>query len=120
MQKFEFSYDKENDDLFLFSSDSKSKGSVELGDLILDYNNKKELVGIQILHASKLINDLVSNQTSTAVKEILNTLTECKANIKTKNNLIIIKIYLLSKTKEIIPILSLPAITESSPALAEI
>ncbi len=42
MQKFNFSYDKENDDLFLFSPKSKSKGSIDLGQIVLDFNNKKE------------------------------------------------------------------------------
>ncbi|MBD3361480.1 DUF2283 domain-containing protein [Candidatus Woesearchaeota archaeon] len=53
MKKFNFSYDKENDDLFLYNHNSKSAGSVEVGDIILDFNNKKELVGIQINKASE-------------------------------------------------------------------
>ena len=63
MQKFNFSYDKEHDDLFLHRPDSKSKGSVEIGNLILDYNSKKELVGLQIMGASKVLQDL-TNETA--------------------------------------------------------
>jgi len=116
MQKLNFSYDKENDDLFLFSPKSKSKGSVELGDLILDYNNKKELVGIQIMNASSMIKDLVGEDLQT-VKGVLSDLKECKIDVKTKGNWIFIKIYLLSNLKEISPVISVPKIVEPSPAL---
>lgn len=116
MRKVNFSYDKENDDLFLSIPKSKSKGSVELGDLILDFNNKKELVGIQIMNASKFVNDLINEKSN--VKSILSTLKECKLEVKVKQNLLIIKIFLVSKIKEIAPVLSVPNIKSSSPALA--
>lgn len=117
MQKFEFSYDKDNDDLFLYSPKSKSKGSVELGDFILDFNSKKQLVGIQLMHATELIKDLIGENIST-LKNLLKNLKSCKVEIKPKNNLLIIKIYLLSGVKEIAPVISVPSIRESSPALA--
>jgi len=60
MQKFNFSYDQDSDDLFLYSPKSKSKRSVEIGDLIFDYNSKKEFVGLQILGASKMLTDLTA------------------------------------------------------------
>ncbi|MBU2637908.1 MAG: DUF2283 domain-containing protein, partial [Nanoarchaeota archaeon] len=50
MQKFNFDYDSGNDDLFLYNPQSKSKASIEMGDFILDYNNRKELVGIEIVN----------------------------------------------------------------------
>ena len=117
MQKFNFSYDKENDDLFLYNSKSKSRGSVELGNLIFDYSSKKELVGLQMLNASKTIKNLVGKDMIT-IKKLMNNLKECKIDIKTENNLMIIKIYLLSDTAEISPVISIPRIIETSPALA--
>ena len=100
MQKFNFSYDKENDDLFLFNPKSKSKGSVELGDIIFDFNSKKEFVGMQIMNASKIIKDMTT-ETANSIKELLNNLKECKVDVKSKNNLLIIKLNLLSKLKEV-------------------
>ncbi len=117
MQKFKFSYDKGNDDLFLYNPKSKSKGSVELGELIFDYNNKKELVGIQIMNATKLVKDIVNEKDIEIIKEILYNLKECKVEIKAQNKLLIIKIFLSSKTNEISPILPIPRIQETSPAL---
>lgn len=118
MQKFNFSYDKENDDLLLYNPEAKSKGSVEIGDLILDYNSKKELVGLQMIHASTIIKDMLSKEDAASVRDVLNNLEECNIEIKQKNNLLIIKIYLNSKVKEIAPVISVPSIQESSPALA--
>ena len=116
MQKYKFSYDKENDDLLVYHPKSKSKGSIEIGDLVLDFNNKKEFVGIQIMNASQVIKDLLENKNG--IKPLLKNLKECKIDIKNKNNLLIIKLYLISDNTEVTPIISIPKINESSPALA--
>lgn len=118
MQKFNFSYDKENDDLFLHSASSKSKGSVELGNLIFDYNSKKELVGIEIMNASKVLGDLLSEEKIDSLKKVLTNLTECKIEINSRNKLLIIKIFLIGNNTELKPVLSVPKIDEISPALA--
>ena len=117
MQKFNFDYDSGDDNLFLYNPKSKSKGSVELGDFILDYNNKKQLVGIQIIKASKLLKDIV-NEKEISIKKILSELISCKVEIKPKNNLLVVKIFLMSKFKELSPVIPIPSIRESSPALA--
>lgn len=118
MRKFNFSYDEEHDDLFLYDPQAKSKGGVELGDVVLDLNAQKEVVGLQFLHASRLIHDLIDSKTSTSIKKILCTLDSCRVDIKTKNNLLVIKISLITKDDQIRPILSLPRIVQKSPALA--
>ena len=115
MKKFNFSYDKKNDDLFLYHPTSKSTGSVEIGDLVLDFNNKKKLVGIQISKASNFLKELITEKN---ISDILKSLQECKVEIKNKNNILIIKMHLFGKNKEITPIISMPSINEPSPALA--
>jgi uncharacterized protein YuzE len=117
MQKFEFSYDKENDNLFLFNLASKSRGGVELGDLILDYDSKKQLVGIQIMHASSLIQDLITENIQT-IRDVLCNLIECGVETRVKGNLMITKIFLNSNIRNISAILPVPNIQETSPALA--
>jgi len=117
MQKFNFSYDKENDDLFLYSSKSKSKGSIEIGDLIIDYNSNKELVGIQITNASKLLKDL-SNEKLPEIKKVLSSLVSCKVDIKARNNILLVRIFLLTNEKEMTSAIPIPNIMRSSPALA--
>ena len=117
MQKFNFSYDKENDDLFLYSQKSKSKGSVELGDFVLDYDSKGELVAVQIMNAAKFIKDIATEKNTTDIKRLLNNLKDTRIDIKAKNNILIIKIHLISDTDEISSVLSVPRIQEPSPAL---
>ena len=114
-QKFNFSYDEENDDLFLYKPRAKSKGSVEMGDLVLDYNSKKEFVGLQIMNASKMIKDMSNEE---GVLDVLVGLNKCKVETIQKEGLLIIKIHLFSESREIVPVLSLPNISVSSPALA--
>lgn len=116
MQNFKHSYDEKEDDLFLYNSNSKSKGSIEIGDLIIDFNSKKEIVAIQILNASQFIKDFSTKNIK--LKEILNNLTSVKINIINKKNLMLIKLFLTSNNKEINPIISIPNITTGSPAIA--
>ncbi|MEK6916174.1 MAG: DUF2283 domain-containing protein [Nanoarchaeota archaeon] len=117
MKKYKFSYDKEFDDLFVFNPNSKSKGSVELGELILDFNNKKEFVGLQIMNASKLIKELANKNENIDIIAILNNLKECRIETIQKNNMLMIKLFLISDIKEISYVLSVPSIIETSPSL---
>ena len=117
MQNFKFDYDQENDDLFLFSPKSKSRGSVELGKIILDFNSRRELVGIEMLDASELIGDMVESKDSKTMKELLINLKGCKVNIKVNGNILFIKMCLISKNETIAPMLSVPTIKHTSPAL---
>ncbi|MFH1065316.1 MAG: DUF2283 domain-containing protein [Nanoarchaeota archaeon] len=117
MQKFNFDYDGENDDLFIYSSHSKSKASVEIGDLTLDYNTKKELVAIEIMNASEMLKSSVKPGSS--IKQALSGLVSCGMQVEPKNNMLMIKIFMKSKASEIAPqVLYVPHIKKPSPALA--
>lgn len=114
MQNNDFSYDLENDDLIVFDANSKSKGSVELGNVILDYNTKKELVGIQIMKASSFIRDLTNSKD---IKEILSNLVSCRMDVKKNGKFLIIKLILACKDKTITPVISMPYMIDKSPSL---
>ena len=118
MQKFKFSFDKNQDDLFLYRSESKSKGSVEIGDIILDLNNKKEIVGLQIMKASNMLDDVSVRISLNEIKDVLKNLKECKVEIILKKNLVIIRIHLYGKMKEFSSTFFFPKFMDSSPALA--
>ncbi|MBI2106730.1 DUF2283 domain-containing protein [Candidatus Woesearchaeota archaeon] len=114
MQNFNVSYDKEVDDLFLFSPKEKSKGSIEIGDIVIDMNNKKEVVGIQIMNAVELLIDLTEERLDPQyVENEINGLKKCKVDFKVKNNLLLIKMYIFKRPT----ILSVPCIKTPSPAL---
>jgi len=111
MRKFKFSYDSDNDDLLIYDSSSKSKGSVEMGDIILDYDNNKKLVGVQIMNASVFLKNV-----SESGQDLLDNLTECSFEVKDQKNMKIVKIILKSNNSCVESVISVPGI-ESSPAL---
>ncbi|AEH07216.1 DUF2283 domain-containing protein [Methanothermococcus okinawensis] len=57
-------YDFENDDLFVYKKGAKSKMTIDLDDVLLDFDNKG-IVGMEILDASKIFKvdkyDLLKN-----------------------------------------------------------
>ena len=116
MEKFKIDYDKESDDLFLYAKE-KSKGSVEIGDLILDFDRKGKLVGIEMLNATKFLSDCVADKDAVS-KELLSNLVKCEVEVKQKNNFLFIKIFLIGKKITIPCPINAPIVTETSPALA--
>lgn len=92
MVNTKFSYDSERDDLLLRIPNTTSKGSIEFGDLILDYNAKKELVGIQMIHASQLLSAFLEDENSERVRSFLEKTEKCSVDVSTKGTLMFIKI----------------------------
>ena len=114
MNNYKFSYDKEHDDLFIYDPESKSKGSVELGDIVLDFNSTKEFVGIQLMNASKILTEISGEK---EMRTILRDMVDCRVEAKVHRSLLIIKILLITDTTQYSSVLSVPHILESSPAL---
>lgn len=71
MERFNFSYDEENDDLFVYLEGKKSAGATELGNFVLDFDNKGNLVAMQIVDASKTLSKILSKMIHlTKIKEM--------------------------------------------------
>jgi uncharacterized protein YuzE len=117
IQKFKFDYDYENDSLFVYDSKSKTKASVEIDDLIIDYNSKKQISAIELLNASKFFRELSSKNVKLTKKK-LNELLDCKIEILPKNGFFMIKFIFTFKSREnlVAPVM-VPTIHESSPAV---
>ncbi|MFH0869133.1 MAG: DUF2283 domain-containing protein [archaeon] len=112
MRKFKFDYDSGNDDLFLFRSDSKSKGGVEIGGkIVLDFNGNRELVGIEILDASEMLSELANVRQEFA--PVLKSLKECRVDVHEKAGVTIIKMLFVSgKSEEVPTMLTIPSISK--------
>ncbi len=120
IQNFKFDYDDENDSFFLYDPRSKSKGSIELDDVIIDFNNKKEIVGIEILNTVDFFANMNEKELKIS-KETLKNLKACKVDIITKSNFFVIKLVLLFENDQKLATTTLiPTIRESNPALAEV
>ena len=117
IRRFNFDYDFENDDLFLFDPKSKSKASIEIGDFIIDYNSNNEISAIEMLNASVFFKGIKGEVNLN--KNTLKDINDCKIAIVRKNNFLMIQLIMTLTSKEqIITPFYIPSITQRSPALA--
>jgi uncharacterized protein YuzE len=115
MQKFEFSYNSKEDDLFIFRKGAKSAGSVEIGPVVLDMDEEGQLVAIEFMNAKEYLSSATETDVS-SMGLLLEHLEECKVDVKVwRNALLTIKLLLVSGKKEAVWNFSLPQVTEASP-----
>lgn len=108
-----FDYDSENDDLFIYSSKNKSKGSIELNNLILDLDTNKNVVGMEIIGASTFLKNISKEIT----KKKLSLIKKCYLDIKTDKNFIFITTHLEFDGETSTMPFVIPNIQEVSPAV---
>lgn len=112
MQNFKISYDKENDDLFVYLEGKKSKGAVEIGNFILDFDENQNLVAIQILEAS-----IVLSKIAAKLMEV-SKIKEFQADIINFRNMTTIQFKIITDSGQDTANLIIPRIKEQSPALS--
>jgi uncharacterized protein YuzE len=111
MEKFNFDYDSENDDLFVYLENKKSAGAVELGNFVLDFDKEGDLVAMQIINASEVFSKVLSKMIK------LSKITEVKVEIINFRNMEAIKFSVSDSQVEEKTTLLIPHIKEKSPAL---
>jgi uncharacterized protein YuzE len=117
IKQFSFDYDPENDNLFLYNPKSKSKASIELDNIIIDFNSKKQLSAIEITNATKILASLIKEKTALD-KNMLQEIKDCKIEIIKQNNHLIIRLFIVLKSKKIFTPIVIPTINEPSPSIA--
>ena len=111
MKNFNFDYDEENDNLFIYSGESKSSGAVEFGNFVIDFDEKENFVGLEISEASKVLSRLLSKIIE------LNKIVELKTDVVNFRNMASIKIKIITDKGSDTANIIIPAIKENSPAL---
>ncbi len=111
MEKFNFDYDSENDDLFVYLEGKKSSGAIELGNFILDFDDKYNLVAMQILNVSEVLSKILSK-----IIEI-SKIKEIKMEIINFRNMDAIKFKISDNNTEENANILIPHIREESPVL---
>ena len=114
-RNFKADYDKENDSLFLYDPRRNANAAIELGPLVIDFTSKKNVACIEILNASQFLTQATSTSLS---KEFLTQLTKTQVRINKQADFFFIHLLLISNKEEHQAALSLPDITQPSPALA--
>lgn len=111
MEKFNFDYDSENDDLFIYLEGKKSSGAVELGNFILDFDYKYNLVAMQILNVSEVLSKILPKIIEVSkIKEI-------KMEIINLRNMDAVKFNISDNNTEENANIFIPHIREKSPVL---
>lgn len=111
MEKFNFDYDAENDDLFAYLEGKKSAGAIELGNFILDFDTSGNLIAMQILNASDILSKILSKIIE------LNKIKEMKLDIINFRNMNAIRFKIITENSEETANLLIPHIKEKSPVL---
>lgn len=114
-RKFEFSYNSEEDDLFLFRAGAKSAGAVEMGPIVLDMDRSGKIIAIEFMNAREYLASSTGIPTA-RMGEILNSLSGCEVDTKSwRNSLLLVRLVLLSGEKEVTWNFSVPRMHEASP-----
>jgi uncharacterized protein YuzE len=112
MEKFKFDYDSENDDLFVYLEGKKSAGAVEMGNFVLDFDLKGNLVAMQIINVTEVLSKILSKMIEISkIKEI-------RADIINFRNMEAIKFSVSDGINEEKATILVPHIKEKSPVLA--
>ena len=111
MEIFDFSYNEENDDLFIYLKGKKSSGAVELGNFILDFDDSGNLVALQILNVSEVFAKILTKLIEVSkIKEI-------KMEITNIRNMEAIKFMISDGINQENTNILIPHIREKSPVL---
>lgn len=111
MKQFDFNYDEENDDLFIYLPSAKSAGAVELGDFVFDFDKEENLVAMQIMNASEVLSKIVSKIIS------LKQIKSLQATIVNFRNMRAISLEVQINNRIERVHITIPRVTESSPVL---
>ncbi|MBU0957732.1 MAG: DUF2283 domain-containing protein [Nanoarchaeota archaeon] len=112
MRDFKFDYDEENDDLFIYLDGAKSKGAVEIGNFVFDFDESENLVAIEIFEASGVFSKLLAKMIE------LTNIKELKAEIINFRNMAAIQIKITTDSGNDTANITIPCIKEDSPALS--
>jgi len=103
MKEVFFDYDPENDSLFIYKK-SKIKGSIEIGDIIIDISVDGKIKGIEMLNASNFLKNLGIK----APKDVLKNIKSANIWAVYKPDSIIIYYSIVSEKKEVKSSIAVP------------
>jgi uncharacterized protein YuzE len=84
-------YDEENDDLLLRKGKGEYEASIEIGDFIVDFSKKEQIIGIEIMNASKNLS---------ISKALLNTIRNASMNVSQRNHATVINALLILENRQ--------------------
>ena len=98
-----FDYDPDNDSLFIYRK-AKIKGSIDIGDLIVDMSLDGKVAGIEMLNAI----DALKNMGIKAPKDVLKSIKSAGIRAVYKQDSIMIYYSIISKAREVSSSVAVP------------
>jgi len=98
-----FDYDPENDSLFIYKK-SKVKGSIDIGDIIVDISVDGKVAGLEMMNASKILKNLGLK----SPKGVLNSIKCVSMRTVYKADSVMIFYCIMSKSKEVSSSIAVP------------
>lgn len=96
MKRFEVSYDRGADDLFVYEEGTRSKGAVELGQFVLDFG-PRGLVALEVMDASKILSKLTGERIT---KRTLANIVSARVSTDFVKRAIVVKLMLCMLVRE--------------------
>ena len=106
MSKFKVNYDENEDIMSIHKENSKSSGSIELGNLTFDFDNKNQIKGIEIMDALDFFSDIISSK---VISEDLKNLENINIEIKRRDRELFVYLAFEIKEKEFKHTLLIPS-----------
>jgi uncharacterized protein YuzE len=114
--EFKADFDEKEDLLFIYNPKKKSKGSAELGELIIDFGIDGGIAGLEIFEASKYLSELTGRKISIEqLKEVEN----AGMTVNEKKGTLIIKIILAIENEKVPATIAVQNMHYKSPILAK-
>jgi len=107
VQEASVDYDKENDDLFVYRKNGKVKGSIDIGDFIVDLSHEGKVIGIEIMNASANIASLTNFKIT---KNALSNIKKARLAVRYKPDAMYIYTSFFLANKELGAMIPIPAV----------
>jgi len=91
-QKTSADYDAGSDSLAIWQVGKKGFGSLEFGDIIVDFDKRKKVVGIELMSATKLLSALSKRSIT---REMLGQVKECSLSVRETGTMLIVQVKLV-------------------------
>jgi hypothetical protein len=83
-------------------------GSAVFGDLVLDYDANKALIGVQFTNATKFLAKITGTKDRARIRSLLENLRECTIEVLADDEILSVRVRLSSLLWEIAPIFTVP------------
>ena len=114
-REFKIDYDFDADLLYCYDGKRHSKGSIELGSLVIDFEKQGAVVGLEVFDASGYLSELTNRKVT---KKALQNITKAQFSSTEKKGTLILKLILPLEKENVPATIAIQDMLYRSPLLA--